>query len=79
MTPREIAKKVAGVIVQYGSAIIVNGIIKNNVDTSRIDNKIAVGLSSIALGGIVADATANRSDKIVDDIFDTIDEIKKKF
>lgn len=78
MSTREISKKIVSALVQYGTGTIVYSIIQKNVDTDRIDHKIAVGASSIALGGLVSDAASQRSDKLVDEIFDRIAEIKVK-
>ena len=75
-TPREIAKIVVGIVVQYGTASIVNGIIKSNVNPERIDQKIGVAAASIALGGAVAHVTSKQSDRMIDELFDLIDKVK---
>jgi hypothetical protein len=78
LTPRDIAKKVAIALVQYGCGTIVYSTIKNNVKPTPIDHKIAVGAASMALGGVVSKAAAQYVEEKVDDLFDKIDEIMIK-
>lgn len=76
MTKREIIKKIAGIVTQIGTGAIVNGIVKSNVPMSRLDVKIAVGVASFAIGGIVANSAVNYMDTTVDEIFDIINQFK---
>lgn len=76
MTKREIIKKIAGIVTQIGTGAIVNGIVKSNVPVNRLDVKIAVGVASFAIGGIVASSAVNYMDATVDEIFDIVDQFK---
>lgn len=76
MTKRDVTKKIVGVVVRYGSGVIVYGAIGAIVRPTRIDLKIGVAAASFALSGVVAEAAANYTDNLIDDIFDAIEGIK---
>lgn len=77
MTKREIVKRVVGVVVQAGTGIVVNGIIRNNVPTTHPVVKVAVGVASFAIGGVVAGAAQSYSDATIDEIFDGIQRFQE--
>lgn len=75
--PRQTTKNVAKIAVRYGSSIIIYGIISNNVATTKIYQKIAVGIASFVLSDMVGMAAADYSDKSVDEVFDIVEKIQK--
>lgn len=75
-TKREIVKKVAGAVVQFGTGFIINGIVKTNVPVSHPGLKIVVGLTSFAIGGVVADAAQKYMDTTIDELIDGINKFK---
>jgi hypothetical protein len=78
MTPREITKKIAGIVVQIGSGTIVHGIITTNVEPKNVAQKATIAVASFAIGGLVAERAVSQSDKIVDNLFDEYEKIMKK-
>ena len=77
MTKRDTAKKVVGLVAQYGTGVIVYGLIKNNVVPGNPIQAVGVFVGSIAIGGIVSDAATKYTDNLIDSVFDGIDEVKK--
>lgn len=75
-SPRDLTKTIVGLIAQYGTGTIVYALIKNNVDDSRLDHKVGVGVASVAIGGIAKDAVKARTDEMIDDIFDGFKTVK---
>lgn len=74
---RDLIKAIIGAVVQYGSGTIVYGIIEKHVEPERVDKKVAVAAASMALGGVVGNAAADYTNRLIDDVFDKIEEIKK--
>lgn len=65
-----IAKKVVRIIVQFGAGTVVHAIISNNVDTTdaSVAHKVSVPVASYALGGMVANAAGDYTDKLIDEM-----------
>lgn len=70
---RELTKKVVGAVVQYGTGIVIYGVIRNNVAAERLDQKVGVAVASFVLAGMVADAARKYSDNTIDDLFDAFE------
>lgn len=77
MNKIDITKKVVRYAVQYGTGFIVNSIIANQVHPERIDHKVGVVVASVAIGGAVADAAGNHSDRMIDELVEAVASLKK--
>ena len=67
MSKLDLLKKAVSVAVGFGVSTIVNQIISNNVVVEKPHQKVTVPLASIAIGGVVADASSDWTDSIIDD------------
>lgn len=76
MDKRELTKKIVKYVVGYGTGIVINGIINSNVEPDRIDQKIAVGVASLAIGGVIAEAASDYTDRRIEELFDKFEEAK---
>jgi hypothetical protein len=74
----DILKKAVRFVVAAGVSQIVNGIIENNTETDTLAKKVSVKTASIAIGGAVATAAGDYTDKQIDDIVTAIQSFKKK-
>lgn len=76
MTKLTAVKTVTRYAVQYGTGFIVNSIIQNQVHPQRIDHKVGVAVASVAIGGAVADAACAYTDRLIDEVADSVKSIK---
>ena len=67
MSKLAIFKKAVSIAVGIGTSTIVNQIIANNVVIEKPHQKVTVPLAAIAIGGVVADASSNWTDNIIDE------------
>jgi hypothetical protein len=73
-----ITKKAVTFVVAVGVSKIVHDIIENNVAAEKPHHKVAVPVASLAIGGVVADAASEYTDRTIDEIADFISEITKR-
>lgn len=66
MTKTEIAKKATSFVVGFGTTKVVKQIIKNNVDVSKVTDKVAIEIAAYVLGMMLADATEKWTDTKID-------------
>lgn len=67
MSKLAIFKKAVSIAVGIGASTIVSQIIANNVVMEKPHQKVTVPLASIAIGGVVADASSEWTDSIIDE------------
>jgi hypothetical protein len=67
MSKLAIFKKAVSITVGLGVSTIVNQIIANNVSIEKPHQKVTVPLASIAIGGVVADASSDWTDALIDE------------
>jgi len=67
MSKLAIFKKAVSIAVGFGASTIVNQIIANNVAIEKPHQKVTVPLASIAIGGVVADASSDWTDALIDE------------
>jgi hypothetical protein len=67
MSKLAIFKKAVSIAVGIGASTIVNQIIANNVVIEKPHQKVTVPLASIAIGGVVADASSDWTDATIDE------------
>lgn len=67
MTKLDLFKKAVSIAVGFGASAIVNQIIANNVVIEKPHQKVTVPLASIAIGGVVADASSEWTDSMIDE------------
>lgn len=70
-------KLVTSTIVGLGTTKIVTTIIKNNVDPQTAVDAVTITAGSFVIGGMVADASKQYTDKTIDNIADAIKSLKK--
>ena len=70
-------KLVTSTIVGLGATKIVTTIIKNNVDPQTTVDIVTVTAGSFVIGGMVADASKQYTDKTIDQIADAIKSMTK--
>lgn len=73
-----IAKKTVYVAIQIGVGKIVHDLIENNVETEKIHHKVAVPVAAYAIGGVVAEASSDYTDRMIDELVNVIDQIKNR-
>lgn len=61
-------KAVARVIVGAGTTTISNSIITNNVEPANLIQKISVGVASVVIGSMAAEAARSHTDTQIDAI-----------
>ncbi|AVO25296.1 hypothetical protein PBI_GRAVY_56 [Gordonia phage Gravy] len=71
-------KLVTSTIVGLGTTKIITTIIKNNVDPQNAVDAVTITAGSFVLGGMVADASKQYTDKTIDNIADAIKNLKKQ-
>lgn len=71
---RALTKKIVGYVVQYGTGVIVYGIIRNNIAPERIDQKISAEVAAFALAGAAGLTATKYMHKFIDDICDITNE-----
>lgn len=64
-----LTKKIVSTVVGFGTSMIVHDIIANNVDTSTMPRKAAVGSASLVIGMAAADYTKEYTDRQIDELF----------
>lgn len=67
MKKLDVAKKAASLIVGSGVTCIVKGIIETNVETTTAAQKLSVAAAGVAIGGVVAEATSDYTDRMIDE------------
>jgi len=78
MTKTEITKKIVAVGVQYGTGIIVAGIVRSNVVPMNTIQKIGIVVGTFALSGAASDAATKYTDHLIDEIVDGFQKVKTK-
>ncbi len=78
MTKTEIAKTVLAVGVQYGTGLIIAGIVRSNVIPLNTVQKIGVVAGTWALSGVVANAATKYTDDLIDEAISKFQKIKAK-
>ena len=73
-----IAKKVVYVAIQIGVGKIVHDIIEKNVEAEKPHHKVAVPVAAYAIGGVVAEASSDYTDRMIDELVEAIDKIKNR-
>lgn len=63
----QLVKNIAKLAVSFGTTIIVNGIISNNVSTRTIKAKLVVGAAAIVLAGMISEKTDEYVDRSIDE------------
>lgn len=71
MTKIDLAKKLTGIVVGAGTALIVKGFVDNNTDPQKLTEKVAIGAATIAIGAIAKDATRKYTDSLIDTLVET--------
>ena len=67
MTKTEIAKRVASLMVGFGTGKVVKEIIDNNTaDPENVTDKVRIVVGSYVLGAIVADAAKDWTDQKIE-------------
>ena len=74
-----VAKTVARLIVMSGTSKIVHDTIKNNTDPEGLIDTVRFAAGSLALGGLVADAVGEHTDKKIDEAFAALRKLKQHF
>lgn len=67
MSKLALFKKAVSIAVGIGASTIVNQIIANNVAIEKPHQKVTVPLAAIAIGGVVADASSDWTDSMIDE------------
>lgn len=73
-----VVKKTVKFVVAAGTAKIVHDLIKNNVDTESIPNKVMVTSASVAIGGAVGEIAGEYTDKQIDDLIGAFNSIRNR-
>lgn len=69
MTKLALAKNAASLVVGLSTTRVVGQIIRNNVDDPEsITDQVAIASASFAIGGVVADAAREYTDKTIDQV-----------
>jgi hypothetical protein len=71
-------KKTVKYVVAAGTAKIVHDLIKNNVDTETIPNKVMVTSASFAIGAAVGEIAGDYTDKQIDEMIDLFKNIRNR-
>lgn len=67
MSKLTIFKKAVSIAVGVGASTIVNQIIARNVVIEKPHQKVTVPLASMAIGGVVADASSDWTNALIDE------------
>jgi hypothetical protein len=78
MKKLEVLKKTVKLVISVGAATIVRQIIENNVEPEKTIDKMAVPLTSLAIGGAVGRTVGEYTDTVIDEIADAWDQIKNR-
>lgn len=68
MNKLDITKKIATIIVGFGTATIATGIIKNNVAPKNLPSQITVWIAGVVIGMMAADATEAYTSQKIDEL-----------
>lgn len=68
MTKLQLTKTLTSFVITAGTTKIVNGIIENNTDRTKLSDNLSVGAASIVLGMMVGDITRRYTDVKIDEI-----------
>lgn len=66
-----VTKLVARAIVGVGTTTVSNSIIRNNVETVNLFQKISVGAASFVIGSMAAQAARQHTDAQIDEFVET--------
>lgn len=78
MNKIEIVKKVTTIVVGLGASKISATIIKNNVATENVIDKVTVTAGSVVIGMMVSDVTKKYTSDKIDELADSLREAKNK-
>jgi len=78
MNKIELTKKVVGFTIQYGSGLIISGIVRSNVAPANVIQKVGITVGVFAISGAVGNAASKYTDILIDEIVDAYNEIKEK-
>ena len=78
MDKRTIVKRVVGYTVQFGTGVVVKGIINNNVAVDNAIVKISVDVAAFALGSLIGGAAVQHTDDMIDGLFTAVDKAKEQ-
>ena len=76
MSKLDLIKKITSTIVAVGTGKITYAIIRNNVETENIVDQVTVAAGSFAIGGIVAKASEQYTNQMIDEVAEAINNIK---
>jgi len=80
MITRKTIKSIVRLTVAIGVGRVTHGVIAQTTGAPKnLADKAVMGTSALVVGGFVAEKTAPYADKTVDDLFESIDEIKAAF
>lgn len=74
----EIAKRVTSFIVGAGTTQIVRGIVTNNTAPNNKADQAAIIGASFVIGSMAADAVRAHSDKMIDELVEWSQNLRKK-
>jgi hypothetical protein len=78
MDSRELTKKILRLTAEYGTGVLVYGLLKeNSAPPNKLHQKIAVAVAMFALVGIAVDYSSKYTGEFVDQIFDAYEKLKK--
>ena len=77
MTKFEIAKAALMYAAKAGGGTITYTVIKNNVSTDNLIQKIVVGIGAYALSSVVADAAKNQIERDINSVTKPFTDIKE--
>ena len=78
MDKRKIAKRAVAIVAAYGAGTIVKTTIANQVQTDNLLVKIPVIVAAHVMAGMVGVAVGAETERKMDELFDSYDEIKQK-
>jgi hypothetical protein len=67
LNPLKVVKFVTTTIVGAGTATIVKQVISNNTEAENIKDQITIPVASLAIGGMVAEASKRYTDHMIDE------------
>lgn len=77
MTKLEAVKIVARIVVGAGTTTVTQSIIRNNVAPANLLQQVSVGVASVVIGSMAAEATKSHTDTKIDEIAEAFASIKK--
>lgn len=73
-----VLKKAVTFVIGAGVTKIVNDIVANNVEIDKPYQNVTVPLASFAVGGVVADATSDYTDSMIDQAAAFVQNLKNR-